>query len=155
MLITYLMFLSLLGLGLFLLFKERDLISKGFRSYFWPHTKGVVKDMRSESYLITSFLGTTGTAIGTARQMDVLYVYEYHVSGITYCTENYCFGTRGEMFAAAYELGQHVEVYYDPKSPAKSVNQRGIRPTAAIGFLPIILASLVPVINWLLEMRQA
>jgi len=86
-------------------------------------------------------IGTNGTGIGSARQTDTLYVYEYHVSGKTYCTENYCFGTRGEMFAAEYEIGQHVPVFYNPDNPEIAVIQRGIKPTAVIGLLPIVLAA--------------
>jgi hypothetical protein len=151
MLVNCLIFFSLFSFGCFLLYKERKLINLGFRSYFWPHTKGLVKDMRHESYLVTSMIGTSGTGIGPARQTDTLYIYEYHVSGKTYCTENYCFGTRGEMFAAEYELEHHVPVYYDPNKPEIAVIQRGIKPTAIIGLLPIFLAATYLMIIFLMN----
>jgi hypothetical protein len=95
--------------------------------------------MRHDSYIVTGLIGLSGTGIGPIRQTDVLYLYQYHVAGKEYQTEDYCFGARGEMRRATYMIGQHVPVYYNPNNPAEAVIERGLKATALIGLLPLSL----------------
>ncbi len=148
MIMNSLILLCLLGLSGYLFYKERLLITKGFRSYFWPHVQGQVKSQRAETYLVRSFLGLGDSALAKMRQTGIVYLYEYQVNGTTYTTENYHFAPPAKIDDVEYSLGHHLDVYHDPKNPADAVIRKGLTPRPLIGLIPLGIAFVV-ILLWI------
>jgi len=92
----------------------------------WHHTEGNIQD---SSFLIA------GSKPGTSTQKVI---YSYVVNGVDYKNDRVAFGIgiASDKQSLDYYKGQHVQVYYDPDNPIRSV----LRPndTHAIIFGSIV-----------------
>lgn len=149
--ITIIVFVALLGSGVWFLYGARDFIQLGLSSYRWASTEGAIVDSHDDSFTISGIGGTSGSSLDVpVEYKETAHVYEYQVGGRTYRCSTFCFGGWSERAGAAYLIGTKVLVYYDPKHPEMAVLKRGIQPGAVFGVVPIGAAFL-----WLfLELRE-
>jgi len=126
--------------GAYFLYKERELIWLGFRSYSWPATEGEVVDSSDQSFVTAGLTGSAATGVGDVRWRETAYGYTYSAGGRSYHSATYCFGGWSERITASYRLGEKVTVYYDPADPQRSVLRRGVTFGALFGLVLLIIA---------------
>jgi hypothetical protein len=139
--ITIIVFLVLLGFGIWLLYSTRDLIRLGLSSYTWSSTEGTIVDSRDDSFTIPG-IDRTSTGIVPVEYKETAHDYVYEVGGHMYRCSTFCFGGWAERAGAAYLIGTKVPVYYDPKHPEVAVLRRGLQFGAIFGAVPIAAALL-------------
>jgi hypothetical protein len=126
--------------SVWLLYKERILITLGLRSYSWKATTGTIVDSRDESFVTDGLTGSAGTGIGEVRWNEQTYIFEYKVADRLYRCSRYCFGGWAEQLAATYSIGDTVTVYFDPANPHQAVLKRGLTWSATFGIWPLIVS---------------
>ena len=135
---TTVVFLALMGFGVWLLYDTRNLIRLGLSSYKWPRTEGTVVDSPDNSFIISGVGGTSGSSFDVpVEYKETVHDYVHEVAGHVYRCSTYCFGGNAENATAAYAIGAQVSVYFDPKHPEAAVLRRGIQLSAIIGLAPI------------------
>lgn len=140
--------LGFVGCGVWLLYKERDLIRLGLSSYRWKQTEGAIVDSQDDSFTIAG-VDRTSTGVGPVQYKQTDYRYEYVIGERTYRCSTYCFGGWAEQAGAAYLIGTKVPVYYDPNHPEVAVLKRGLQFGAVFGLVPIGAAILWAVlVGW-------
>ena len=132
-------FLALLGSGVWLLYSSRELIRLGFSSYKWSVTEGTIVDSRDNSFTIAG-IDRTSTGVVPVQYKETVQDYVYEVAGRLYRCSTYCFGGWAERTGAAYLIGTKVPVYYDPERPEVAVLRRGLQFGAVFGLMPIAAA---------------
>lgn len=140
-------FLGLVGCGVWLLYITRDLIQLGLSSYWWAQAEGIIVDSHDDSFAIAG-VDRSSTGIAPVQYKETAHVYEYLVDGRTYRCSTYCFGGWAERAGAAYLIGTKVPVYYDPKRPERAVLKRGLQFGAVFGLVPISVGILWALFVW-------
>ncbi len=136
--ITVIIFVALLGFGVWLLYSARKLIRLGLSSYRWASAAGTIVDSRDHSFTIAGMGGTSGTSPDVpVEYKETVHDYVYEVGGRMYRCSTFCFGGWAESATAAYLIGTQVPVYYDPKRPEVAVLRRGVQFGAIVGVVPI------------------
>lgn len=143
--VQIIMFVGLIGFGIWLLYGARGLIRLGLSSYKWARTEGTIVDSYDDSFTIPG-INRTNTGIESVECKETAHVYEYQVDGRTYRCSTFCFGGHSEKAEAAYLIGTKVPVYYDPNHPEMAVLRRGLQPGSLFGIIP--LAGAVLLLYW-------
>lgn len=148
-LIGFLIIAGSAGIGLWLAGSNIWGISVAFRSRKWPIATGMV--VSSDVCTITS-----------SRGLDEYYpcvTYRFSVNGRNFESDHIygvdsqfaqtIFYEDAERLSKAYEVGEHVQIFYDPTAPALACLQPGVVPwltyvaifveIGLIGFFPTLL----------------
>ena len=128
----------LLLLGLFWMYKERDMLRHGLRSYRWQRTEGRIIDTEDRTFL-TPGVGRSGTSVGLAEYRETGYFYEYQVGRTRYVNDSDCFGSHVDKQTGRYLVGERVSVFYDPRDPSKSVLRRGLSVGIMAWTIPVVV----------------
>jgi hypothetical protein len=139
----------LVAAGAYFLYKERELIWLGLRSYSWPSTQGTIADTSDQSFVTTGLTGSAATGVGDVQWRETAYGYVYTVRGRSYHSATYCFGGWSERIVASYRIGESVKVYFDPEDPHRSVLRRGVTFGALFGAVLLIIACVYAI--WLFK----
>lgn len=99
--ITVIIFVALLGFGVWLLYGDRDLIRLGLASYRWPSTEGAIVDSHDDSFIIHG-IDRTSTGIVPVKYKETVHDYVYEVAGHMYRCSRFCFGGWAENATATY-----------------------------------------------------
>jgi len=134
-------FVALVGSGVWLLYEARGLIRLGLASYRWPNTEGTVIDSHDDSFTLPG-IDSTGVGVRPVEYKETVHDYVYEVSGRLYRCNTYAFGGWAENATAAYAIGTKVTVYYDPERPGIAVLCRGLQISAVFGIVPLVAALL-------------
>ncbi|MCQ3937082.1 MAG: hypothetical protein DPW18_08560 [Chloroflexi bacterium] len=123
-------------LGLFIIAKTLFEINNGNASRKWSTTQGVV----THSGEFTTHRVSDGIM---RKSTSSFFQYEYTVNGEKQIGTRIFFGdfflsmigiNAGKKYAAGYEIGQTVTVYYKPSKPADSVLLPGVKNLVYAGF---------------------
>lgn len=110
----------LLAGSIFFFYKSVFTIYDGFDSHSWPSVDGEVVDARVESRRIPG---------STREEYDHYFEYIFSVDGKKYSSGRLnFFSVSGDPSEGVekYEMGQKVQVYYDPNDPSRAVLEPGL-----------------------------